>query len=355
MDILHDNSFRVLRTIADIVGESGMPEYVMHNNVPDQKTASNLADGAFADDVNRMYPIDTPHATWLAGAYLEYHTPEVEPAKQAAVRDFTRDRILEAAEIYGIREDVESVMSKIAASKSPCITEDDYGMPEQKKYRVTSCDELKVACDYFSEYRGRYPASDRERVSRFLMKKAGEYGVPFCEIPHSVCRDAGYGIPDREFLMREINERARISKNAEAGLLLANLNIVLDAADDDIFSENMEKIAAIIDDFDVIEGFDDQQGKLVPFASDILYGQSIEKVASTLDSAVVLGQEVLDARKLASVLTPDILSSSFGKDFSKSCVSDGDAIDPTLLKQALDGLDTTGKHDFLHLLQVMCD
>jgi len=357
MDILRDNSFRVLNHIAQIAGEGGMPDYVMNNNIHDTKTASVLDADLFADPANRAYPVDSPHATWMSAAYLAYHTPAYQDSKQAAVSGFLSDTISKAAAVYGITSDVEGVRKKIAASRKPEDNDSDYGIPEQKRYRVTSSDELKTACDYFDANRGEYPSDTRRTVAAFLVKKAAEYSADWSALPDSVRKEAGYGLPDVDMLKAEIAERAKLASDADTGAVLANLVRVLDADDGTMLSQGLDKIASILDDFDQVSGLDTQLGRKVPFVADVLYAGNLNKAASDTDYAVTIGTDVFDCRKLAGVLDHGLVRDSMGAEFAAKCgkVDLYAAIEPAGLKKALDGLNADGRRDFINVVRMLCD
>jgi hypothetical protein len=354
MDILHDNSYRVLASIADAVGEAGMPDYVANREIMDQKQAAELDDMDFANPADRLYPLNSKEAIWMSAAYFEHTRPEVENYKQAGMSDYVQTRIKQAARVFGIGEDVDAAVAKIKEARIVKESESDYGLPDKKRFRVTSPEELKVASEYFDENRVKYPTEVREKVSSFLVKKAFTYGVDTEELPSSVVKEAGFGIPDHELLLSEINERMKVASDPSCAILLGNINLLLECREGCDLTSNIEKIASIIKDFDAIEGLDKQYGKTVPYPADILCAKPISKAAAECSKGISIDGHVFDAEKLASVLEIDLLRDSMGEKFADECSSDG-KVDPEALKKAVDGLDESGHTYFRSVVGLLCD
>ena len=121
MDILTDNSRATLFKIAE---SFEMPDYVLQSQTEefaeDAKEAADksLPDTLFADSVHRAYPVDSKANTWLSAAYFA-KTAADDPWGETA-RAYTRDNLIRAAEMYGIADDVNKVLSaeKKAAAES---------------------------------------------------------------------------------------------------------------------------------------------------------------------------------------------------------------------------------------------
>lgn len=323
MDVLKDNSRRTLIAIAE---EHQIPDYVQETEVLDKEAAAELEDDVFADVARRQFPVDSAGNTWLSAAYFKRNGSSYKTAEA----QYIEDRIRLAADVHGIREDVDALFAvkKQAAAdwtedddNYALVLHDQAGNVIDRRYPIMDEDGVKLAEDYFGRYRGNYPLGVRRRIATGIVKKAAEFGV---EVDAFVHREAGDGIPVKSVLMNEILERAHMTKDAECAALLANVNELVAASElADLDSETLDKIAETIDSVDRLNGFGRLYGvKLLPPA-DVVWALSTKEAESLVDDAVELNKHVFSIQKLAS-LEPDVFS-VLGDDFVKE-LCDGDAL-----------------------------
>lgn len=354
MDIQTDSNFRTWYAIGrQILSPSDIPGYVGEYTPPTAKMASALPDELFADQGKRAFPIYNPAATWLSAAYYAYGNSGL-PVKSASDR-FTGQVILRAADVWGIRADVDAAMSKIAAwfekqAEGPgddaygWLIRDASGRVTERRYPLFDAECVKKAAAFFDENRRAYPWDIRAGIASAILTKAAAFGVDIDGLPGSVQREAGYGIPRKTVLMREINERVKLAecRDDEACVLLANVNRLISAASDSEFAAAVPKIAAVINHFDEAQGLTPLYGRQIMFPADIMAGVSVKEARDFSEHAVQLGGRVFDTAKLASLLPARLFSDTLGDQFFAKVAKEG-VVDPALLKAGIAGLPASEK------------
>jgi hypothetical protein len=322
MDVLRDNSRRTLIAIAE---EQQVPDYVWEQDVYEKEAAAELEDELFADIARRQFPVDSAGNTWLAAAYFKRNGSSYK----AAEANYIEDRIKLAADIHGIREDVDALLAEEKQAADWSQNDDNYafvlhdadGNVIDRRYPIMDEDGVKMAADYFNRYRGHYPLGIRRKIAVGILKKANEFGV---EVAPFVHREAGDGIPVKNILMDEILERAHMTKDAESAALLANVNEIVAAADaSDMDQEVLEKIAEVIDAVDRLNGFTRVYGSRLLPPADVVWALSTKEAEAIVDDSVELHNHVFSIQKLAG-LEPTVFS-ILGDDFVKE-LCDGDEL-----------------------------
>lgn len=345
MDALHDGCLKTWLQIGNSF-EHMVPPYVLDYTVPGEKSASAIEDELFADPTRRLFPLDCPGATWLSAAYF---------AKNAAALPYGKEEhawvarsIKAASRVFGIEKDVEAIMTAISTPAVEKVAADDdsnYGLVMHdertgdvlcKRYPMFDDRGVKLASDYFDQYRGRYPMAVRRSIAKNIMTKAAEYGVDVYGLKSSVLREAGFGLPRKDVLMSEILERAQLTKDAEASIALANINELIVGLSDTEVGENLDKIAEVVDAFDRAAGLTKHYGIRITTPADILYDISVKLAEAMVEDSVELANHVFSLNKLAE-LSPDVFGSVLGDDFAKAITKSG-SIDRELLSDNLHSL-----------------
>jgi len=320
MDIVQDNSHRGLLAVAS---KHVVPEYVGTHELLDKQAAEKLHDNEYADPSLRCFPVDTAANTWLSAAYFAENKGQVHRTKRAHVKE----TIQRAARIHGNSADVDAVLSKQATPSVPpeqddnnfCwLIKDASGKIVVKKYPVFDAYGVKTAMEYFDRYRGRYPLEVRREIATNLLKKAQEHGV---EPSAPVLKTAGYGAPHRPTLTEELLERAKLTKDAEAAVVFANLNEVLAHCSAEELAQNIEKVADNIDQLDRLNGLEKHYNTKILFPSEVVYAMSMKQASSYVDDALTLHKRTFSIEKLAG-LSPDIFG-VLGDDLVTDLSTDG--------------------------------
>lgn len=351
MDISRDPGFRVLSKLGhQVFGVDGLPSYVKEYSPDEVKEASALADSDFADPATREYAITSKAATWLSAAYFAYTNP--------GVRDSCFNKIARAARVYGIESDVvravktvEAFMMSVPENVKTASDDVPGHSPEIRaairRYPIGDRVGVEKAASYFDLVRRHYPREVRQALSAHIMRKAAAYGVDIDNLPPSLEREAGGGIPVRNEVMEAVNLRAGMAKSADHAMLLANVSrLISTVPEDGSILAVMEKVADVIHEFDLSEGLTQFYGNGLSTPDETVRTMSAKSAQDFVDNAVELGGHVFDIRKLAEFVEPGIVESVLGPDFVASVTSDDKArLCAGKLKQALAGVSISARNE----------
>ena len=318
MDIFKDNSHRIWYQIGQELGKD-IPSYVLDHEV-NVKRAASLSDREYADDLLRKYPIDNPADTWLSAGYI------VKMAQAGYISEpkysNLMTRVKEAAQIYGVLEDVNTLVERLTAvEETKEAGDDDYGWVDgdDKKYPMFDARGVAKAAEYFETNKYHYPTDMRRTIARSIMRKAAEYEV---ELKQDLRKDAGMGMPRRDTLMAELLGRARMYKDAETSTAIAKLNEYVASVGAEELDAELDKLASLVEEADRSEGLYREYGKTILAPSDFIYDIDASEAIKLADDAVELNKYTFSLSKLAE-LSPDIYANALGDDFAERVQSDG--------------------------------
>lgn len=338
MDIIHDLSNRTWYHIGT-QHAALIPSYVLDAPLPEKTAADALPDRAYADDVRRLFPIVTPVDTWLSAAYFAKHAEEVYTS---ALRSHVESRIKEAAAVFGIADDVSAIMTAIRqVPEVKQASDGDYGWVKgtERKYPMFSAVGVHKAAEYFMENRYQYPPAMRKTIAAAIMRKAGEFKV---DVPASIRKEAGHGLPRRDTLMAELLERSRSTKDAELSQAVANVNEMIAVAGMDEIGEVLDKVAEVVDALDKAEGLNLGYGKRRLAPADFIYDMDPKEAEKLIEDSVELKNHVFSIQKLAE-LPPTLFSDVLGEDFVSRVKSADGKIDRSKLADELYSLPAPDK------------
>lgn len=322
MDIIRDSSWNTLLQISDTL-DNQLPKYVKQYTPLTEKNASDLNDNSFADNFRRMFPINSPAATWTSAMYLNYNKDDLN-YKQAEF-DYVADRIMKAAKIFGIKRDVDKALAKMAEKIKPVKLE---VVKSEEEFPIYDAEGVKRASAYFEEHHTKYPADWRKDIAFKIIKKAEEYQVPLNQLADTVFIEAEYGLPDMSKLAEDIAYRVRQAPGTGAAVLLDNVNNIL--ANVLPNSAVLSKVAGVISDFDEAIGLTAQYNKTILPPAHTVFRVSIKSAGDGINDAVQLRRHVFSAEKLASVLDLHDLAGLLG-DQVVACIVTDDQIIPQKL------------------------
>jgi len=328
MDSTTDNSFRTLWGIVKAAGTP--PDYVVNGALVDEKDAEALPDAAFADMAHRSFPLTDRANTWASAGYF------AKTASDMGYSDIEHDmvsaRIKRAADIYGIRQDVEDIMSKVTAVpqvKQAADDESNYCDPEHRGFPVFDKDGAEMANGFFTKHAYKYGHDRRRTIARNIMKKSAEYGVKVAE---QVRLSAGAGFPNREALAEHLLFRANelmargTYKMAEELCKFAGEICV--CSDEDLF-RNRDGLFDAISGMDEVTGLDDCYGRKFCAPEELVFDITPESMKEVVDDAVPMGGDMFSAKALS-----DLPRALFEKVLPKEMVDgmmDGGKINPKKL------------------------
>jgi len=307
MDIIADKNFSVFSKLARRLG-SDLPDYVA-NYTPDQeKIASELSDEAFACPAKREYPVDSKATTWMSALYAANSIKEA--GKEAVAAKDALPVIKQAAITWGIEDDIasvlensETVVKKAAADSDDSnygwIDRDENGKVVSRRYGIFDKAGVMKAAEYFLANRDHYHYKTKEKIAKFILKKAQEHEVNPAVLGSEIEKEAGYGIPLKSVIMDELNERALLAKHAECGQLLSNVNNILEVCEPEEFPEAAEKIAELVNEFDIAEDLTEHYGKRITRPAEFMYSVSFKEAEAACENIVSIGGRSYDVEKLA--------------------------------------------------------
>lgn len=324
-DVLNDNSHAVLYKIAQTM-DFKLPKYVELGVPLEKEAAASVSDSLFADDIHRRYPLTDKANTWLSGAYFAKTASDTyssDEYKRIA------KRIIKAAELYGISEDVCDVMSRIVNAEVEAnnrqIEKDAeaamlcYGEPETFGFPMFDKEQVKMANSYFDENAYAYDWRRRANIAKNIMRKSAEYGI---EPAETVRKEAGAGFPRLDFLAENLLSREaeleRRGLHKLAGDMRKTIKIICKADPEDLMS-NLEPLREMISGSDELSGIDSEYGhKFLPPA-DFLFDIGDDEAKEFQEDTIPMCGELMSAKALAglprkifeSVMSPSIVDGLF--------------------------------------------
>ena len=348
IDFIKDNSKRVWLAIAT---KTAVPSYVNTSEVLDKQASEGLTNSEFADPVKRIFPINNAANTWISAMYLKEAEDTVKGNVGKYSYNVLEQTIKQAAEVYGILEDVEKGYDELKVevkqasdldSSYGWMVKDASGNITERKYKIVNEAGVIKAANYFDKQRVKYPMAMRKTISKFILAKAAEYNADLSQCPASIAKEAGVGIPNLEQLRSEIERRGLMCKNAEFKDMLNSISSVLAVSTGGELAEGLDKIAELLDSIDHHTGLDKLYGKGIQMPADIVYSTPYEKVAAEVDKAIQLGCYVFDITKLAEV---DIAKYEvLGESFVDSIKTASGSIDTNKLKDSITKLSQVDKY-----------
>lgn len=301
MDSTTDNSFR---TLWGIMKTAGTPDYLANGALVDANDAASLPDAAFADCVNRRFPLTDKANTWASAGYFA-KTASAEGYSKASA-DAVMSRILRAADVYGIGADVRMMMDKIAESEKPAQIDkaaadaaSNYCDPEHRGYPVFDKEGAALANDFFERNAYKYGHERRREIARNIMKKCAEYGVQASE---QVRMSAGDGFPNRDTLAENLlfraNELMQRGTYKMASELCKFAEEICECSDEDL-DRNRDGLFDAISGIDEMTGIDDCYDRKFCAPEELVFDITPGSMRDMIEDAIPLGHETFSAKALS--------------------------------------------------------
>lgn len=332
MDIVKDSSYKVFSKLARQLGYQ-LPEYVAKYTPEPEKIASELPEAAFACPALREYPTDSRATTWLSAMYaadsLRCGGKEARAAADAL------PLIKGAAIVWDNLADVERVIDTVSgmATKQASAADNDanYGWVDRdangavvsRRYGIFDKAGVTKAASYFLENRDHYHYKTREKVASFILAKAGEYGVPCEVLGDELAKEAGHGIPVKGVIAEELAERARMAKHADCGTLMTNVLELLEVADPDEMATSFDKLASLVNEFDIAEDLTQHYGKRITRPSEFLRSMNEKTAEALVERTVRINGKSFDYVKLAEAVSAHEFYLALGPGFAAEVVDGG--------------------------------
>lgn len=344
MDILQDRGFISLLGIKTAHPEL-VPEFVDSADLSAIKVAApTLSSSEFANDIAREYPIGDKPQVWLAAAYFSKSAADLQLGPE--MREYVSERIKFAADIYGIRDEVDKIMTVLSSEKSAEV-EQHWGWSDNicTKYPLHTADLVKLAMPYFEKNRDMYPFNMRREIAGNIYKRASSLNI---DVSEAIRKEAGIGYPDRFAAIDAMNDRvARIkTANPELASKLEAYSGEIKIAGTEDLMQAVDAAVEAVEAVDKAAGFR-YTGKgsatmLVERPVDLFYSISPKMAQDDSQRYIKLNRYIFDCEKLAMMLDPEVYDGPLGEQFLRSNIVKvagfEDMTDSQMLYHALDNL-----------------
>lgn len=280
----------------------------------------NLSSEAFAGE-QQTFPVHTPRDVWLSAAFFTQQVGGFP--KQAAHR--VALNILESARVHGIQQEVIDLFEK-AASLEEIMAQDDgiYGLEFNqdgrviKSFPLNNVEEIKLASIQFEARRKDMTSCTRVKLAKEIVKRASECRASDV-VTESVYKTAGAGYVTPRLIAdawwARAHQAKRLQKTAAYNLAAASARTFSKAVINSVASEDAEKVANQLSQFDREVGLTHLYGETLAFPEEAIFSVShaeLHKMASQTMRLVtgnvyeLCDLQNLSLEKVAEVLGDDL-------------------------------------------------
>lgn len=302
-----------------------VPSFVKEGEMLEQEVIETLPSSSFACVDSRSLPINDAANTFVSAAYY-YGANE----KNASVEE----RILKAAQLFEISEDVQKVAQELSNKKEAAVStseaweislETSKGI---KTFSGNNSESLKKFAQFYTEELFN-KLSFGEKID-CAEKIAGQMTERNLEVPERVLQVSGKFLPNVEKLAEQIKARAvRIFDHEKKSELCKMADELLDCKDKTL--DGMHKIAEILDTIDQQNQLNRFYNKSIldPFAS--VFNTHPEE-ASKLATVISIGEKDYSFEELTEIST-DILKTAFSSEVCEKLGLSDNSYNPTKLAE----------------------
>lgn len=254
------------------------------------KTASATAEveelpaSAFADPVNRHYPMNSKEATVLSYAY----------ALDGGADEPTMSQLKKAGDLWGVQLEFEELEQHVKQASEPtesvkfaCDAEIDG--EQVQLFPWHDQETLKAASNRFMAHRSRFPLKVRRQVAAHVVKHALDLDPMVADYAEKVCggstlcptKLASAIMTRRSYLGRE---KTKLAAEGVFDQLSEAVDLVLTRPAE----EQLKLACEVLEAFDNDTGLARRYGKSLTLPEEAIYGESMSKTASEEDGQVKL-------------------------------------------------------------------
>jgi hypothetical protein len=292
-----------------------LPEFVKQADFEEQIATNDLPAGAFADPIDKKFPIHTKTAAYLSYAYFLDQCAQGKLDKKATQR--CAAGFEKAAEYWNLLGEFLETKEIMTAK------------PEKQAAAVTPTEILKAASELV-QTKGNYTFEQRNAGAKGILKAAAEVGLPISVIPEEVHRMAGLGVTTKEAAVIELTRRWDSETRPSLAEPLHACMTALNGLKSGLLGgEVCEKVASIIDRYDRSKG-------IASFPEDILFAftkSAADKLAGSLVTMIDgTSYRITDLTKAADAF------GVLGKDISNAIKSIDGSLDQVKVAELIDTL-----------------
>ena len=310
-----------------------IPNFVKEAAIADLKHAGVLTKTAFADQENRLFPINSKAKTYVSNAFFVNKKAELEKLRGKAHVEKTAEMLKIAARIHGIESEVAEY-NKIAEARLNAAPKDKSivfkiktadSVSEIDLFTVKTAGDVTRQAEGFIQNISRYPFEWRRGISEQFVKAAESFGLD--ELPDLILKYAGQFYPDLNHVKQELARR--MTKLSEENK--ARYQQLIDVVGGTSSKEEFFKLAECVYYTEKNAGLYDKNyyGKILGDPVDQIFTLHFSKVASDTD-VIEMGGEKFAAADLAGV-PADIYHQAFGFELDPKSAEAKDIL-PTMPK-----------------------
>jgi hypothetical protein len=330
VDAVADSNHQILHRIMQL---AETPDYVKSAGVIDAEQVARLPQTAFADPVNRKFPVHTKAATWLAQTYFD----ESRHLYSTQLADRVQAQIDKAARYWNIAEHVKQASASIRATQdagSIDLPDSDFAMvvkvdgQTRRMLPIHSVPNVKAAAAHLYNNRMKYPYEWRKTAARKILHKARELEVADIEPEASefLAKAASFGssIPAQvaEKLAHRVLMLSDSPEHKREKVAMSKLVMTVKGMKDIPAPSVMEKLAGIVDRFDREHSFYRYYDQGVETPEEIFFELTQKKAADLRDNYVQLTTGTVVPFTAIQRIKLDKVAAVVGDDFAKAVSAD---------------------------------
>ena len=312
MDQNTDITFATLRSL--ITTYPGLSEHIKTAQVGED-VRNSLPESAFADRLNRMFPVHTPADAILSKAYA---------TKVANLAESVMDEIDTALTMYGISDDLFST-PKVAHTK---VEEPIYLVESQKKLAMYSSTPLGAAEEALQRNQTKLSNKSLTDGALKIVKEASSRGE---NVSEWTLKYAGLVQCDPRETSTWLEARALKAPSDSLSRAYTKLANVTNNIDSSLGRDDLIKLSNAVNDLDRQAGFSKYYGKNMPDPVSTVFNTKI-----AMQPMIELAGTNVPVEKLLSI-PPETYGDILGSDIVEEITQDGELV-PDSLTEILDTL-----------------
>lgn len=279
-----------------------------------EEVRSSLNTAAFADRVNRRFPVNSAADTILSKAYA---------TKVANLADGVMAEIDTALDMYNVDRNLFNT-TKVAQVKR----EPNYLLEGQKKWDLNKNTSIKLAEQALFRNKNKLAPKTLSTASLKLIKEAYSRGE---EVNTSTLRHAGLVQCDSKYASDWLEVRAHKATNPNVASAFTKLAGVMAKVDNSISRDDLIKVSSAIDKLDKTAGFTKYYGRKLPDPVETIFNTK-----TAMQAMLNLGGKDIPIEKLMSV-SPEVYGDILGSDIVDE-ITEGGELAPDKLGAILETL-----------------
>ena len=312
-DQYDDKNLAVLKKLSTIVE---LPGFVKEASLSDEKELSTLPRRAFADPVNRKFPLASKKDVYLSSLYFRKYAHEYKDPEYA---EEIKNNIDDALKIWNLphvfvkKASADDNMSKEAAVKSVVVIKDGEG-DKIDEWALNSPRDFEKAAIQLFENKNMFTFEQRKDIARQLLdselKKTASLDN---SIDGYLEKAAGFGICTKLQFVDTLRDRARLYKEASSDYMDILAEYAEAVEDEELDCRHLQKIAEVLDFMDKQTGVSERY-KDLPSPEECLFVYT-EKTAEEIKNSVVELQngKVIDKEKISDELLDKFFDEYLGE------------------------------------------